>query len=287
MNQQPLYSYSLKEHEDLAKEIGATMYRYDLTEEYHIASIHEVTEQDVKRFWERGYLVIDNTYSEDEVHNALKAIMDIIQGRMAGPRIQFVKPQNQLHSDLDRELAVRKLDAFVGHEPRLHHLAYHSDVLRLIETLLGETPKLVQDQALLKPPAGGAEKPWHQDMAYGNLTYEKPVIGVWAALDPATLDNGCMHVIPRSHMNGAIPHYAVRDWQICDANVPVEKDVAIPMDPGSILIFHGMLMHGTPPNFSRLRRRSVQFHYAPQSAEKMSPREYKRWFTNELTRTEC
>jgi phytanoyl-CoA hydroxylase len=48
-----------------------------------------------------------------------------------------------------------------------------------------------------------------------------------------------------------------------------------------------MIMHGTPPNFSPKRRRALQMHYAPVSAEKMSPKEYKRWFTNEMTNAEC
>ena len=57
--------------------------------------------------------------------------------------------------------------------------------------------------------------------------------------------------------------------------------------PGGVLIFHGLLHHGTPPNFSEKRRRSIQIHYAPQSASKLSPREYKRMFTNEMTNAEC
>jgi hypothetical protein len=31
--------------------------------------------------------------------------------------------------------------------------------------------------ALLKPPGGGREKPWHQDKAYFNLTLDTPVVG--------------------------------------------------------------------------------------------------------------
>lgn len=39
----------------------------------------------------------------------------------------------------------------------------------------------------------------------------------------------------------------------------------------------------TPSNLSNLRRRALQFHYAPASAERVGPKVYKRMFTNELT----
>ena len=55
--------------------------------------------------------------------------------------------------------------------------------------------------ALLKPPRG-REKPWHQDHAYFNLPLDTPIVGVWIALDEATPENGCMHVIPGSHREG-------------------------------------------------------------------------------------
>ena len=156
-----------------------------------------------------------------------------------------------------------------------------------MDRLFKEQAIVVQDQAILKPPTGGAEKPWHQDMAYGNLAYDRSVIGAWIALDAAELDNGCMHVIPYSHMEGAVPHYAERDWQLCDRNVAVVKDVAVPLKPGGVLLFSGLLHHGTPPNFSEKRRRALQVHYAPESATKLTPQEYKRMFTNELTGAEC
>lgn len=287
METKSLYSYSTQEELELAERIRTTMYRYDQPQKRYISSLDQVTDEEIERFWQQGYLAINNVFTKIEVDTALEAIMDIIDGKVEGPHIQFVKKQELLKNELERELAVRKLDRFVQHEPRLEALANHQELLQLIGKIFNDKPKLVQDQAILKPPTGGAEKPWHQDMAYGNLTYEKPVIGVWIALDQAGLDNGCMHVIPRSHMDGPTPHYAVRDWQVCDTNVPVEKDVVVPLNPGGVLVFHGMLLHGTPPNFSPNRRRSVQYHYAPDNAVKMSPKEYKRWFTNEMTNAEC
>ncbi|WP_186446209.1 phytanoyl-CoA dioxygenase family protein [Paenibacillus cremeus] len=283
----PLYSYDTEDKVKLAHDIADSMYRFDQIAEDRIPTLQDVSEADVKKFWEQGYLVVEQALSEDEVSTSIEAIMDILSGKSQGSKVQLVKKRSELKTFEEVELAARKVHDYIDHEPRLWNIAHQEGILGVMEKLFAEKPKVVQDQAILKPPTGGAEKPWHQDMAYGNLAYDRPVIGIWIALDPAELDNGCMHVIPYSHREGGAPHYAVRDWQLCDASVHVERDVAVPLKPGGVLIFSGMLHHGTPPNFSTKRRRALQLHYAPVSAEKISPQEYKRIYTNEMTGAEC
>lgn len=266
--------------------ISRQLYRYDRTAE-PLPSLESVADDRIRLFRQQGYLAVRSFLNEAEINDALDALSAIVFRGAGGARIQFTKPEAELRSDEERELAVRKVYEFVGQHPALHAIAHHESLIAALRRLMGENPVLVQDMALLKPPKGGGEKPWHQDMAYGPLAFDKPVVGAWIALDEAALDNGCMHVIPRSHMDGGMPHYAVRDWQVCDTSVPVERDVAVPLPPGGVLLFHGLLVHGTPFNLSEKRRRALQFHYAPESAVKLSPKEYKRMFTNEMTGAEC
>lgn len=280
------YAYEGDEAQS-ARAIADTLYKYDKVAAPHIPTLQDITDAHVRQFMQEGYLVVDKAISPQEIESSTEALMDILFGRVTGPRVQFVKPSSELHSDEERELAVRKISEYIDHEPRLHAVAHQQGILDAMAKLSGEPVVVAQDQAILKPPTGGAEKPWHQDMAYGNLAYDKQVIGIWIALDPAELDNGCMHVIPGSHREGGVPHFVVRDWQLCDTSVSVQRDVAVPLKPGGALIFSGLLHHGTPPNFSAKRRRALQFHYAPGSAKKLSPQEYKRMFTNEMTGAEC
>lgn len=282
-----LYAYENEEERQLAHKIANTLYRYNQVEGNRISTLSDLTEVHVKQFWARGYLVVEQAFSIEEVNTSLEAVMDILSGASTGTKIQFVKPRHELKTIEEIELAARKLSDYIDHEPRLRDIAFHPSIMEALRKLFGEEAKVAQDQAILKPPTGGAEKPWHQDMAYGPLAYDKAVIGLWTALDPAELDNGCMHVIPYSHREGGAPHYAVRDWQLCDSSVQVEHDIAVPLQPGGVLIFHGLLHHGTPPNFSAKRRRALQVHYAPASASKLTPKEYKRMFTNEMTGAEC
>ncbi|MEF3305411.1 phytanoyl-CoA dioxygenase family protein [Paenibacillus sp. GYB003] len=280
---------------DNPMDVVAAMYRFDQMAKHRVPAPEHVTEETVRTYRELGYVAIDNVLNGEEVAAALRDIDDVIQGRIVGPKIQCVRGKSELKdggefaSARERELCVRKLHKFIDYCPALHHICYHPKIWGVLEMVFGETPRFCEDQALLKPPSAdaGIEKPWHQDMAYGNFSYTKMVAGVWVALDEAALDNGCMHVIPGSHRNGPVPHYAVRDWQLCDTAVDVAKDEVVPLKPGGLLVFSGLLHHGTPPNLSDKRRRALQFHYAPESAVKMTPDAYKLAFTNEMTKAEC
>lgn len=276
-------------------QIVQKLYRFDRLAEHRVASPEDVSEETIRKYSELGYVAIDQVLSADEVTAALQDIDDVVHGRIVGPKIQYFRGRSESkdltvdESPEQREMSVRKLHKFIDHCPALHHICYHPSILALLARVFGEAPRFCEDQALLKPPSkeAGIEKPWHQDMAYANFSYTKMVAGVWIALDEATLENGCMHVIPGSHRNGPVPHYAVRDWQLCDTSVDVQSDQAVPLAPGGILLFSGLLHHGTPPNLSNQRRRALQFHYAPESAAKMTPDQYKLAFTNEMTKAEC
>lgn len=282
--------------------------------------LESVTEDDRSFYREMGYLAVKTGYTGQMVEDAKSALRDMMELRRLNSRerfevimqagkvvseadedtypqaegkkakLPFIQLMKSEEAELSEEafmLATRKVADFVQYDRRLLEAAYHPEVLRVVELLLGEKPKLVQDMALLKPPQGGGEKPWHQDMAYRGLDYDKPVVGVWIALDEASIDNGCMHIIPRSHMLGGSPHYAERDWQLCDESVGADRSQVAPLGPGGMLFFHGMLHHGTPSNFTAKRRRALQFHYAPISAELVTPQEYKRMFTNEMSGAQC
>ena len=91
-------------------------------------------------------------------------------------------------------------------------------------------------------------------------------MGVWIAVDEATIANGCMQVLDGGHKLGPIHHFRRRDWQICDTDMAGRRSVAFPLRPGDGMFFDGLLPHGTPSNNSAQRRRALQFHYMDQQA---------------------
>jgi phytanoyl-CoA hydroxylase len=225
-----------------------------------------------------GFLAVEGLLSPEEVAVAEAAMGDLLHERVPGfegvmPE-PALKPRWEALSLSERVAATRKLWQFVAYEPRLDALARHPRLHRALELLIGEPCRLIQDMALLKPARVGSEKPWHQDMAYFDWSPPEKVLGVWLAIHPATVANGCMHVIPGSHREGPVPHVHARDCQIEDSRVPVERCVAVPLQPGGALFFASLLQHGTPPNESPERRWAIQYHYAGVSCTRISRREH-------------
>lgn len=285
----PDFAIARGEEQWSPEEVSQRMYRFDRIVSDTVGTAAEVTDQHIRQYHQQGFLVIDQLFDASEVDTIKRELQDFIYDRKQGAQIQYTRNKEAIPQDEDRELYVRKVQGYVEHSPLLKKITEHEGLHAVLSRIFGEQARLVVEQALLKPPSeqAGNEKPWHQDMAYGPFQLNKLVCGVWIALDQADLDNGCMHVVPGSHQHGPIPHYVVRDWQICDIHVDLEREVVVPLKPGGALLFTGLTHHGTPPNRSKKHRRALQLHYAPVSAEKIKPLEAKRMFTNDMTKAEC
>jgi phytanoyl-CoA hydroxylase len=256
-----------------------------------VQGLDAVTADDVARYGEEGYLVVEAAFSEAEVDAARQGLIDLIAGRNpdfndfdieAAARERWPALTGEARQD-----AVRKIMSFTPYDARLLAIAEHPQLRAVLARLIGATPERFQDMALIKPPQIGREKPWHQDCAYFDLPLDTKVIGVWIALDAATLENGCMHVLAGGHRQGPRLHFQRRDWQICDTEMLGQSCVAVPLQPGGCLFFDGLLPHGTPHNRSLLRRRALQFHYRPAGVALTSREERLAVFGGEGRNVSC
>lgn len=220
---------------------------------------------------QQGFVVLEPALTEQMVVDARHGLTDLIHGQV--PEFDQVQFEGHTAEELSamtpqqRELSVRRVFSFCKYESRLDAVMRHPQLLAFVTKLMGgREPICFQEMALLKPPHG-REKPWHQDNAYFDLDINEPVVGVWIALDDATIENGCMHVIPGSHHQGPKVHFQRRDWQICDTDILGQSITAVPLKAGGLMFFNGLMYHGTPHNPTQLRRRALQFHYCPKDAK--------------------
>ena len=243
----------------------------------YLDTLADIDDSQIARFHEQGYLAIQRAFTPQQIESVGQAMWDLIDGKSqdfkgimaeAAKRGHFSKLTGEARRD-----SVRKIWKFVDHDTRLNDLAQEPNILSVLSRMMNDTPVLFQDMGLIKPPHIGREKPWHQDCAYFNYPVGTTVVGVWIAIDAATEENGCLHIIPGSHREGPIPHFRRRDWQICDTDVAVPKNITVPLDPGGCLFWHGMTHHGSPTNRSDHRRRALQYHYRPESTVEMTSKE--------------
>ena len=266
-----------------ASKYNENLYRYDNVA-IGINSLDRVTDEHVAYYRDNGFLVIQNAFALEKINAARNGMMDLIDGKCPEfteaaalePEKNFMQFEGSMKNSLntipveERRNAVRKIQHFVDYEPRLKALTEDSELLAVVSKLINAKPELFANQALVKPARIGREKPWHQDHAFFNLPMGTSIVGCWIALDKAMPENGCMHVKPRTHKEGPVVHFKKRDWQICDADLDLSRDVMIPLNPGGLLFFDGLMQHGTPANKTSFRRRALQFHYIPVDTPRTS-----------------
>jgi phytanoyl-CoA hydroxylase len=227
----------------------------------------QVSAEDLAQYRRDGYVVARGILGPRSVAACTDALRDLASGRTAARETVLIYESGhdpaRLAAD-QRENAIRKYMDFCGDAPALMMAAMNRRLHAVLDRLLGEGRVLFQEMALVKPPHIGSEKPWHQDASYFRLTDPALIVGVWIALDPALQENGCMELVPGSHLDGPEPHQHENDFNRCriiPRYVRAEDRIAIEMQPGDALIFHSLLHHYTAPNTSPLRRRAVQYHY--------------------------
>jgi hypothetical protein len=79
-------------------------------------------------------------------------------------------------------------------------LARDPEIVERVSGVLGDDVILWGcHHVFCKPAAEGYETPWHQDGHYWPI---RPLANctVWVALEESTVENGCLRVIPRSHL---------------------------------------------------------------------------------------
>lgn len=135
-------------------------------------------------------------------------------------------------------------------------LAAHPRLVKVAESILGPELLVMGCMILCKRPATDSHFPWHQDGYFYPEHESSPYLTAWIALSPSTRQNGCMEVIPASHLQGIVPHEEVLDpanmiRQKKGVNLTQRDDgKEILLSPGEMSLHHGATLHRSFPNQS-------------------------------------
>lgn len=158
----------------------------------------------------------------------------------------------------------------------LTDLVHNNIILDAVEDLYGPDLFCWSSSFFIKEPRNPAFVSWHQDSTYWGLN-KTEVVTAWIALSPSTKANGAMEVIPGTHLLSQIPHrdtFAKDNLLTRGQEVAVEVDasraVTIELQPGEISLHHVLLVHGSAPNPSDIRRIGFAARYIPTSVKQIS-----------------
>lgn len=205
--------------------------------------------QQIRHFRDHGYLFPLDAIDAEEAAGHLERLdgYDAILGDEA---------QKQL-----------KIKAHVA-APWLVELARNPAILDAVESLIGPDILLFGTSVFAKNARDVRFVSWHQDAAYYGLSPQEEIT-CWVGLTDAGLDNGCMRVMPGSHLAPDVDHDETYDplnvlgrgQTIRD--VDESKAVHMPVAAGQFSMHHERTWHASTPNPSDRRRVGVAFFYMP------------------------
>lgn len=159
-------------------------------------------------------------------------------------------------------------------------LVHHPAVLDAVEDLIGPDILVYHSTTWIKEAHSPAYVLWHQD---GKYFFLEPHLHVtaWVALSDASLESGCIHVLPGSHKCGDFEHRDdPGDWNMIKRGQGImdrfdgETGVPMPIKAGEMSLHHTDLVHCSHGNDSDDRRIGLGISYIPASVSQL--REPKR-----------
>jgi len=162
-------------------------------------------------------------------------------------------------------------------------LAKHDLILDAVEDVMGKDIFVWGCSLFVKEPGQGTFVSWHQDSTYWGLS--KPdVLTAWIALSPATIDSGCMKMMPGTHKWDQIEHkdtlseknLLTRGQEIA-VDVDESQAVALELSPGQMSLHNIRTVHASEPNRSTDRRIGVAVRYIAPHVKQLNAPDDSAW----------
>ncbi len=217
----------------------------------------KLSTSEIARYERDGFLFPVDAFTSQEARHYLECL----EGFEKGAGQKFGKGHN-----FKPHLLFRWVDEIV----------HHPAVLDAVEDLIGPDILLFHLSVWPKNAGEAAFVSWHQDATYFGL--EPPVqVTAWVALSDASVEAGCMEVIPGSHKGGQRHHHQsgsehnlLSRGQTVSAVLDPAATVFMPVSAGRMSLHHTHLVHRSGPNRSAHRRVGLGISYIPTSVRCLS-----------------
>ena len=171
----------------------------------------------------------------------------------------------QKENDTDLTLILRSKPHLVF--PWLFNLVKNPAVTGPVSSILGPNLLAWGTSFFAKPANEPSFVSWHQDANYWGLE-PHDVLTAWIAFTPSLRENGCMRIIPGSHLKGSLEHKdtfskdnLLTRGQEISVQVDEKEAKAIILSPGQMSLHHVSIVHGSDPNTSSIDRVGFAIRY--------------------------
>jgi len=152
--------------------------------------------------------------------------------------------------------------------PWLVELGSNPAILDAVEDIIGPNILLFGASIFAKNGRDPRYVSWHQDSAYFGLSPHEEVTA-WVAFTDSNVANGCLRVLPRSHLGSDFRHVEThaKDNMLAKGQaiegIDENQAVDLILSAGQFSLHHERTAHGSQPNRSHDRRIGFAFFYMP------------------------
>jgi ectoine hydroxylase-related dioxygenase (phytanoyl-CoA dioxygenase family) len=237
------------------------------------AETRYLTEEQVAAYHRDGYLAVRDIIDRAQIE-ALRAATEeyVEQSRRvsASDALFDLDPRHTASRPV-----VRRIKNPADNHPIYRWVALESPIPDIVAELIGPDIKFHHSKLNLKGEKIGAPVEWHQDGAFYPHSNDD-VLAVGLLLDDATLENGCLMVLPGSHRGPVYDHFlgdqftgAIAREDL--ARLDLSRAEPLPLPAGSIHIHHYRTIHGSAENTSAAQRRLLINSYSAADAIPFTP----------------
>ena len=242
-----------------------------------------LTPTELAHFQRQGFLLKPGLFTAEDLKPLQDALTEIID--QAARELQDAGELTNIHADQPFGLRLARIYAdnpAAGEEitrkvmgkggggyngPAMLQTIRHPALLSCIESLVG--PDIVGSSVYrIRPKLPGwdrGEVPWHQDSGYFLAHCDRHlIVTCWVPLVDATLENGCLHVMPTVHKTGILRHYTEGHagfLEVPDEDLPSVEPVPVPMKAGDVLLLTNLTPHASFENRTNVVRWSIDLRY--------------------------
>lgn len=243
-------------------------------------------------YHKHGYAVISEHASADEISSLRQAAQDILSDFHHSPQdasyFSCVEATRRLNdkrfldsaADVTCFLEEQQEDGTPPAVNKIGHAMHdtnpvfrqfsRSPRVKAVANALGfdRESNLVQSMYILKNPRVGAVVTPHRDATFVTPASDNgdDCLGFWWALQPATLQNGCLYVVPGSHKDGRKQRRFVKqNDSLCfqdDTSIKYDDHhyFPLPVQSGDLVLLHGAVVHKSAHNYSDESRHAYSIH---------------------------
>lgn len=231
-----------------------------------------LTDEQWRQYEQQGYLRLGKVLSREELQALQQRMDDIMLGRAPLDYDRMAmqldrepgtgKPGPQSKGHKGATLGYRKIQD-LEFDP--YFLSYMQKPLfaHICARVYGEATTVACYRAMFmnKPAREGTALVWHQD----RWTYldRDPLITIWTALDPATMANGCVQIVPGAHHKLINPS-SVSGFLTPEQAEELTRDanvIHLEMEAGESVLLHNHLPHSSEINNTDIPRRAFSACY--------------------------